>query len=1848
MRHPGAKRLALSLLALCLFAVACSTSTDAPGPSRTSTEDRAASLERAASVVRLARGLASPDVVATSVLGERGGFARAAGAGFASLGARGDRTAREIVAATAPVAANDAWSVSAAGSEVEGIRLTPVGAAAVDGVLHEGVVAYPGVYPEVDLVYAATPNQAEALYVLAGAGAPTTFSWRLELGAALASARLDGAGNVDIVDRAGASRLRIQRPAVFDAKGVRRAATMELDGGRLTLRFDPTGLAYPILVDPLVDAATWSVVRPTGQGQRTDLLAAFDSDRQKVVLFGGWERAQATFTQTWEWSQASGFELKATSGPPVNVTYSMAYDRARRVTVLVSNTLVGAALDVWEWSGAAWARRTPGPGPTAGGHLVYFRDKLRLLSYVTTTDQYGNSTTTLQMWLYDGQWTRETAGDGARVGIAVASDPSRDRLVLLSINRYWTGSSTDNPVVEWNGTTWTEVTVPQGTPVVGGRYIAGLAYKGGGETLLFGGRSVSCGWSDCGYGIYGDVLEWGGTQWDQRPTTTAPSPRYGHAMVWDDVQQRTLVFGGNQSNYASQGDQDGLAKFTGEVWQYTPAGAWTRLKKSGAPAPREKFSVAYSSVTHETLLLGGDVGSDEFWAWNGARWDERDAYAPSRRQRYAMAYDERRHALVMLNGDFASTTGGDPMTGGVGRVDTLTYNEDISSWQVHRAVATDPPPSTLASAAWDSTRELVVLFGGFGGASSADVQDKTWTWNGAGWTPKTPPASPSARFGAAMVHDRARNVTVLFGGAGAWGQNCGYYGCTWTQPEQLKEDTWEWNGTTWLQRAPANRPSARYGHSLVWNSVRQRVQLLGGSSGANELWEWNGSDWTRLSTNLPANIVAATYDTQRKLIVAVPGVSGPGEGQVYEIRTRGTACTAGTECESGSCVDGVCCEASSCPGACQACNVPGNEGVCAVPVGLPSPSGCSSPSVCGATGQCGKADGQTCSSATECSSRNCVDGVCCNNACVGGCNRCDLPGDRLGKCSVVAAGTLGSNPSCGDYVCNGTGEACPTSCTSGQACVPGGSCIGNACVRTKEPGAACSANIECRLGFCVEGVCCDSACSGTNECRSCTAAGKGIGPDGVCGDRRDGTKCAGPDVTCSGTQGTGPLCQAGVCRQGATRDCAPFGCTATGCAVSCTGASGGAGPSCAPGSSCVQTDTGAFVCTGDKTPGLACTNHAECTTGHCANGVCCTTTCSGDCQACTKALKANGTPDGECGVARAGVSCDTDAPAACSNGNITGRLCNANGACVDGATASCTPYGCSTSGRGCATACSAAGGTNVSACRPGFTCDTATGACLGSRPAGALCAANGECGSNTCVGGVCCSSACDGPCERCDLDGVCKPFARGAAPRSEACGTYTCNGTSGACSTQCSAAGDCVTGIPCNTGECRGSLANGAACTIGAACASGVCADGVCCNRACGGCEACSALAKDHGVDGVCEYVAAGLPHGDACADSAGAAACGTDGTCDGKGGCRKYPLGTPCGALGRCKSAYVLEGGDVCNGLGACVSGSGQTTFCLPYLCREVEDGSAPGNRLGLCRIKCSTHEDCGLGTFCESGTCRGNLEVGVACEYDFQCKAGNCADGVCCNSPCGGQCESCNVAGSVGQCKPVPKGGNPSAGKTACRGAGTTCAGTCDGVSTSCVYASGQECGTSCDKGQFVESTCDNGACQAKAPRTCAPYACSLASSRCRVECETEADCAAGNQCVAKQCQPKPSGSCVGPQLLKTQDGREIQCIAYKCQGDRCKESCASVEDCQDGFACDSSGRCILETAALLGAGGGGGSSAEKGGCGCKVAGEPRPSGQSAALAALVVAAFFGRRREGRARRGQKANETRSSGDA
>jgi hypothetical protein len=300
---------------------------------------------------------------------------------------------------------------------------------------------------------------------------------------------------------------------------------------------------------------------------------------------------------------------------------------------------------------------------------------------------------------------------------------------------------------------------------------------------------------------------------------------------------------------------------------------------------------------------------------------------------------------------------------------------------------------------------------------------------------------------------------------------------------------------------------------------------------------------------------------------------------------------------------------------------------------------------------------------------------------------------------------------------------------------------------------------------------------------------------------------------------------------------------------------------------------------------------------------------------------------------------------------------------------------------------------------------------------------------------------------------------------------------------------------------------NGRPCSASTQCESKVCTDGVCCGGPCTTlCHACNVA----GSLGTCVPVSAGQDPDEECPQDP-VSSCGRDGTCNGQGACRRYPENTQC-APGGC-TGDQQHAASTCNGAGACIPG--KVMSCSPHVCMNDS-----------CASSCSKPADCQTGFYCDGAACRTTKPPGQACTTAAECASGNCADKVCCSTPCSETCHSCALPGSVGTCTVAVNGSDP---REECAVDEVACGrdGLCDGKGGCRLRAAGVACGpelTCTGSTETGASACNGlGVCAPGANRDCQGYRCNGAA--CGTACTTAAQCKAGYSCTAGACVAMPA---------------------------------------------------------------------------------------------------------------------------
>jgi hypothetical protein len=259
----------------------------------------------------------------------------------------------------------------------------------------------------------------------------------------------------------------------------------------------------------------------------------------------------------------------------------------------------------------------------------------------------------------------------------------------------------------------------------------------------------------------------------------APGPRTGHTAVYDSVNNRMIVFGGQ--------DPSG---YLNELWLLTlgASPAWTPVTALGTPpAGRRDHTAVYDPVRREMIVYGGNNNSGPFFG------------------------EVRVLSLPALTTGF--------------------------SWSSPSMSVPKPVGRELHSAIHDPLGPRMVLFAGHDNDIAADgstMSAETWTLSptlGYAWSQLSFTATPPLRQAHSAVYDSLNQRMVIFGGGDfpgplnppdLWALNLG-------------------SPPNWVLMSPFGpAPSGRQHHSAVYDALYHRMLIFGGDLGTtsytDELW----------------------------------------------------------------------------------------------------------------------------------------------------------------------------------------------------------------------------------------------------------------------------------------------------------------------------------------------------------------------------------------------------------------------------------------------------------------------------------------------------------------------------------------------------------------------------------------------------------------------------------------------------------------------------------------------------------------------------------------------------------------------------------------------------------------------------------------------------------------------------------------------------------------------------------------------------------------------------------------------------------------------------------------------------
>ena len=281
-------------------------------------------------------------------------------------------------------------------------------------------------------------------------------------------------------------------------------------------------------------------------------------------------------------------------------------------------------------------------------------------------------------WVFDYEtkiWTELTIPTSPTPRSSHVMVFDSDNEVIILFGGYnGTSPAKDTWIFNCTSEIWTEVT-PEISPPE--RMSHAMVYDSvNGKVILFS-----------GYGVEGPEVgdTWGydfsTNIWEEMNPTESPHARYGAAHVFDEANETMFIFGGNANGHFS------------DTWSYDySTDTWTELSPTTHPLRLKWSSMAYDSVNQKSILFGGDinypVASNETWIYDSAvnEWTESGtSVAPSMREAFGFAFDTENEKAILFGG-----------TKGTGRVrdtfnETWVFDYTSDTWTKIEPVIGDTP-----------------------------------------------------------------------------------------------------------------------------------------------------------------------------------------------------------------------------------------------------------------------------------------------------------------------------------------------------------------------------------------------------------------------------------------------------------------------------------------------------------------------------------------------------------------------------------------------------------------------------------------------------------------------------------------------------------------------------------------------------------------------------------------------------------------------------------------------------------------------------------------------------------------------------------------------------------------------------------------------------------------------------------------------------------------------------------------------------------------------------------------------------------------------------------------------------
>lgn len=310
-----------------------------------------------------------------------------------------------------------------------------------------------------------------------------------------------------------------------------------------------------------------------------------------------------------------------------------------------------------------------------------------------------------------------------------------------------------------------------------------------------------------------------------------PSSRAFHQMTYDSTRKLIVMFGGQSNSFLDPVDKIPRTIYLNDTWEFN-GDVWQKVISLINPDIAEGYGMTFDVNRNIIVLIGGSQeieSGDRFariWEFDGVEWTLLALNSEIPAQSFPLlAFDSNQQDIILFSGFQLS--------------DIWRY--DGQTWTL---LPSQVPPlmrgSPIAKVVYFEPADAFI-FTNLEGETKRFIPFHENDWISFPLRDE----GDSGRFGFDMVYDSNRGVIVLFGGQ----RQLHSVEVAQVESTETLSDTWEFNGEVWYRVSPIQEPPARYAHAMAYDEMRDVVVLFGGigiyGQMLNDTWEYDGVTWTQ-------------------------------------------------------------------------------------------------------------------------------------------------------------------------------------------------------------------------------------------------------------------------------------------------------------------------------------------------------------------------------------------------------------------------------------------------------------------------------------------------------------------------------------------------------------------------------------------------------------------------------------------------------------------------------------------------------------------------------------------------------------------------------------------------------------------------------------------------------------------------------------------------------------------------------------------------------------------------------------------------------------------------------------------